>query len=132
MSRTKDQIIHDVESVIDKYIKMSVEQHGGAVAVKDFDVDTGKLTMLMKGACSGCAGSTATLKKGIESTMKHYIPEVKQVVGEDDPNSTVDPYYTNEYNPWNGPTYDNMLDELDRLSTENGGNISDDTDKNNN
>jgi len=86
----------------------------------------------MKGACSGCAGSTATLQKGIESTMKHYIPEVKQVVGEDDPNSTVDPYYTNEYNPWNGPTYDNMLDELDRLSTENGGNISNDTDKNNN
>ena len=86
--------------------------------------------MLMKGACSGCAGSTATLQKGIESTMKHYIPEVKQVVGEDDPNSTVDPYYTNEYNPWNGPTYDNMLDELDRLSTENGGNISDDKNKN--
>ena len=54
MSRTKDQIIHDIESVIDKYIKMSVEQHGGAVAVKEFDVDTGKLTMLMKGACSGC------------------------------------------------------------------------------
>ena len=54
------------------------------------------------------------------------------MVGEDDPNSTVDPYYNNEYNPWNGPTYDNMLDELERLSTENGGNISDDTDKNNN
>ena len=130
MTRTKDQIIHDIESVIDKYIKVTVEQHGGQVEVKEFDTDTGKLTMLMKGACSGCAGSTVTLQKGIESTMKHYIPEVKQVVGEDDPNSTVKPYY--EYNPWDGPTYDNMLDELDRLSTENGGNISNDTDKNNN
>jgi len=76
--------------------------------------------MLMKGACSGCAGSTATLQKGIESTMKHYVPEVKQVVGEDDPNSTTKPYY--DYNPWDGPTQDDMLDELDRLSTENNNN----------
>ena len=58
MTRTKDQIIHDIESVIDKYIKVTVEQHGGQVEVKEFDTDTGKLTMLMKGACSGCAGST--------------------------------------------------------------------------
>ena len=49
--------------------------------------------------------------------MKHYIPEVKTVEGEDDPNSDVKPYY--EYNQWGGPSYDNMVDELDRLSTEN-------------
>ena len=35
----------------------------------------------------------------------------------DDPNSDVKPYY--EYNQWGGPSYDNMVDELDRLSTEN-------------
>ena len=120
MDRTKEQILHDIESVIEKYIKAQVESHGGQVEAKDFDVDTGKLTMLMKGACSGCAGSTATLQKGIESTMKHYVHEVKQVVGEDDPNSTTKPYY--DYNPWDGPTYDNMLDELDKLSTENDNN----------
>jgi len=117
MTRTKDEIIHDVNSVMEKYINNTVAQHGGMVEVKDFDMDTGKLTMMMKGACSGCAGSTATLKKGIESTMKHYIPEVKSVEGEDDPNSDVKPYY--EYNQWEGPSYGNMLDELDRLSTEN-------------
>ena len=120
MDRTKEQILHDIESVIEKYIKAQVESHGGQVEAKEFDVDTGKLTMLMKGACSGCAGSTATLQKGIESTMKHYVPEVKQVVGEDDPNSTTKPYY--DYNPWDGPTYYNMLDELDKLSTENDNN----------
>ena len=120
MDRTKKQILHDIESVIEKYIKSQVESHGGQVEAKEFDVDTGKLTMLMKGACSGCAGSTATLQKGIESTMKHYVPEVKQVVGEDDPNSTTKPYY--DYNPWDGPTQDDMLDELDRLSTENNNN----------
>ncbi len=112
MTRTKDQILHDIESVMAKYINTTVAQHGGLVEVKEFDMETGKLTMMMKGACSGCAGSTATLKKGIESTMKHYIPEVKSVEGEDDPNSTVEPYYA----PWDGPDYASMLDALNTES----------------
>jgi len=112
MTRTKDQILHDIQSVMEKYINTTVAQHGGLVEVKEFDMETGKLTMMMKGACSGCAGSTATLKKGIESTMKHYVPEVKSVEGEDDPNSTVDPYYTS----WDGPDYASMLDALNTES----------------
>ena len=112
MNRTKDQILHDIQSVMEKYINTTVAQHGGLVEVKEFDMETGKLTMMMKGACSGCAGSTATLKKGIESTMKHYVPEVKSVEGEDDPNSTVDPYYTS----WDGPDYASMLDALNTES----------------
>mgnify|MGYP005682463317 FL=1 len=114
MTRTKDQILHDIESVMEKYINTTVAQHGGLVEIKEFDMETGKLTMMMKGACSGCAGSTATLKKGIESTMKHYIPEIKSVEGEDDPNSTTKPYY--EYNSWDGPDYATMLDALNTES----------------
>jgi Fe-S cluster biogenesis protein NfuA len=48
----------------------------------------------MSGACSGCSSSSLTLHMGIEQLLKHYIPEVKSVIGEEDPNSTVDPYYT--------------------------------------
>ena len=114
MTITKDQILHDIQCVMEKYINTTVAQHGGLVEVKEFDMETGKLTMMMKGACSGCAGSTATLKKGIESTMKHYIPEVKSVEGEDDPNSTTKPYY--EYNSWDGPDYATMLDALNTES----------------
>ena len=114
MTRTKDQILRDIQSVMEKYVNTTVAQHGGLVEVKEFDMETGKLTMMMKGACSGCAGSTATLKKGIESTMKHYIPEVKSVEGEDDPNSTTKPYY--EYNSWDGPDYASMLDALNTES----------------
>ena len=112
MTRTKEEILHEIKSVMEKYINNTVAQHGGMVEVKDFDMETGKLTMMMKGACSGCAGSTATLKKGIESTMKHYIPEVKSVEGEDDPNSDVAPYYA----PWDGPDYASMLDALNTES----------------
>ena len=30
----------------------------------------------MKGACSGCSSSGATLKQGIENLLVHYIPGV--------------------------------------------------------
>jgi Fe-S cluster biogenesis protein NfuA len=33
----------------------------------------------MHGACSGCPSSTVTLKRGIESLIKHYVPEVESV-----------------------------------------------------
>ena len=34
----------------------------------------------MQGSCSGCPSSTMTLKKGVENLLKHYIPEVIEVV----------------------------------------------------
>jgi Fe-S cluster biogenesis protein NfuA len=33
----------------------------------------------MQGACSGCPSSTMTLKMGIESLLKYYVPEVLDV-----------------------------------------------------
>lgn len=35
---------------------------------------------LRQGACSGCPSSSVTLKSGIENMLKHYIPEVKEVI----------------------------------------------------
>ena len=34
----------------------------------------------MRGSCSGCPSSTMTLKQGVENLLKHYIPEVKEVI----------------------------------------------------
>jgi Fe-S cluster biogenesis protein NfuA len=33
----------------------------------------------MRGACSGCPSSAATLKSGVENMLKHYVPEVTAV-----------------------------------------------------
>src|SRR6266571_4400788 len=33
----------------------------------------------MKGACSGCPSSTATLRHGIENLLRHYLPDVVEV-----------------------------------------------------
>ena len=121
MSRTKEQIVEEINSIVEKNIQPSVEMHGGVVKLQDFDMDTGVALMLMSGACSGCASSSVTLKLGVENMLKHYIPEVNAVVGVDDPNFN-DPYYTQEpnmYSSWENPgkSYDEMLDELEQEPT---------------
>ena len=122
MSRTKEQIIEEINSIVEKNIQPSVEMHGGVVKLQDFDMDTGVALMLMSGACSGCASSSVTLKLGVENMLKHYIPEVNAVEGVDDPNFN-DPYYTQEpnmYSSWENPgkSYDEMLDELEQEPTK--------------
>ena len=121
MSRTKEQIVEEINSIVEKNIQPSVEMHGGVVKLQDFDMDTGVALMLMSGACSGCASSSVTLKLGVENMLKHYIPEVNAVEGVDDPNFN-DPYYTQEpnmYSSWENPgkSYDEMLDELEKEPT---------------
>jgi len=38
----------------------------------------------LKGACAGCPSSTATLKGGIENLLKQHLPEVQEVVAENE------------------------------------------------
>lgn len=63
--------------ILDEYIKPAVESDGGAIEFHSFDA--GIVKVVLKGACSGCPSSTATLKGGIESLLKSMLPEVKEV-----------------------------------------------------
>jgi Fe-S cluster biogenesis protein NfuA len=67
--------------LLDEYIKPAVEGDGGAIHFKSFE--EGKLTVVLKGSCSGCPSSTVTLKGGIERLLKQFIPEVQEVVAEE-------------------------------------------------
>ena len=93
--RTQKEIEENINHVIETKIQPGVDQHGGVVKLNNFNMDTGVVTMLMSGSCSGCASSTATLKQGIENMLKHYVPEVTAVDGMDDPNFN-NPYYVND------------------------------------
>ena len=77
--RTKEEIIENINHIVNNHIQPSVEMHGGVVKLQDFNMETGLATMLMSGACSGCASSTVTLKLGVENMLKHYVPEVQEV-----------------------------------------------------
>ena len=57
----------------------AVAQDGGDILFSRFDVETGVVWLNMRGACSGCPSSTATLKHGIQNLLRHFVPEVIEV-----------------------------------------------------
>jgi NFU1 iron-sulfur cluster scaffold homolog, mitochondrial len=73
------QIVAEIKDLLDTRIRPAVAQDGGDILFSRFDADTGVVWLNMRGACSGCPSSTATLRSGVESMLKHYVPEVTRV-----------------------------------------------------
>jgi Fe-S cluster biogenesis protein NfuA len=65
-------------TLLDTRVKPAVAGHGGEISFHSFE--KGIVYLELKGSCSGCPSSTATLKMGIENMLKHYHPEIKEVV----------------------------------------------------
>ena len=93
MERTKEEIVEQIQEMIEVNINPAVASHGGMIQFEDFDMETGRVLVMLSGGCSGCASSSITLKAGVENMLKHYVPEVTAVDGMDDPNFN-DPYYS--------------------------------------
>jgi Fe-S cluster biogenesis protein NfuA len=73
------QIVAEIKELLDTRIRPAVAQDGGDILFSRFDEKTGVVWLNMRGACSGCPSSTATLKAGVENMLKHYVPEVTRV-----------------------------------------------------
>ena len=71
-----------IRGILDEYVRPAVANDGGAIDFLGFD--NGTVNVLLKGSCSGCPSSTATLKGGIEGILKQHFPEVKEVVAENE------------------------------------------------
>jgi Fe-S cluster biogenesis protein NfuA len=80
--RTKEEIIENIKHVLEEKVAPSVAQHNGAINFISFDDGVARLKL--SGSCSGCAMSQITLQRGVENMLKHYVPEVQAIVGEDD------------------------------------------------
>ena len=74
---SKNPIEKEIINLLETKVKPVVASHGGDITFHSFN--DGVVSLELKGSCSGCPSSTATLKMGIENMLKHYIPEVKQV-----------------------------------------------------
>ena len=83
-TRSKEDIAKDIKFILEDKIAPAVAQHGGFINYLDFDMDLGEAKLELAGACSGCAMSKQTLHQSVEDMLKHYVPEVKTIVGEDD------------------------------------------------
>jgi NFU1 iron-sulfur cluster scaffold homolog, mitochondrial len=73
------QIVAEIKDLLDTRIRPSVAQDGGDILFDRYEPDTGIVWLQMRGACSGCPSSSATLKMGVENMLKHYVPEVTRV-----------------------------------------------------
>ena len=58
-------------------VRPAVAQDGGDITFKGFR--DGVVYLSMRGACSGCPSSTATLRHGIQNLLRHYLPDVREV-----------------------------------------------------
>ncbi len=70
-------IIEQIKELLETRVRPAVAQDGGDIVYRGYK--DGKLYLGMQGACSGCPSSTVTLKRGVESLIKHYVPEVETI-----------------------------------------------------
>ncbi|MFT4056871.1 MAG: NifU family protein [Novosphingobium sp.] len=70
-------IVAQIKDLIESRVRPAVANDGGDIIYRGFR--EGVVYLSMQGACSGCPSSSATLKHGIESLLKHYVPEVSEV-----------------------------------------------------
>jgi Fe-S cluster biogenesis protein NfuA len=71
------EIVAQIRELIDTRVRPAVAGDGGDIVYRGFR--GGTVFLALQGACSGCPSSTMTLKHGIESLLKHYVPEVETV-----------------------------------------------------
>jgi len=80
--RTHPEIVKEIEKVLSDKVAPSVASHNGRIKFISFH--KGIVRLLLSGSCSGCAMSKITLHRGVEDILKHYVPEVEGIIGEDD------------------------------------------------
>ena len=71
------EIVAQIRELIETRVRPAVARDGGDIVYRGFR--EGKVFLGLQGACSGCPSSTMTLKQGIESLLKYYVPEVETV-----------------------------------------------------
>ena len=72
-----DPIEEQIAELLRTRIAPRVARDGGNITLLSYR--NGVATVEMRGACGGCPSALMTLKRGVETTLKHYIPELQRV-----------------------------------------------------
>src|SRR3990170_449255 len=72
-----EETVKTIKELIETRVRPAVANDGGDIVFQGFR--EGIVYLHMRGACSGCPSSTATLRHGIENLLRHFIPEVQEV-----------------------------------------------------
>jgi Fe-S cluster biogenesis protein NfuA len=71
------ETVATIKDLIETRVRPAVAGDGGDITFKGFK--EGVVYLSMKGACSGCPSSTATLQHGIQNLLRHFVPDVQEV-----------------------------------------------------
>lgn len=71
------ETVATIKDLIETRVRPAVANDGGDITFRGFK--DGIVYLDMKGSCSGCPSSTATLKHGIQNLLKHFVPSVVEV-----------------------------------------------------
>ena len=71
------ETVATIKDLIETRVRPAVAGDGGDIRFRGFR--DGTVFLAMKGSCSGCPSSTATLKHGIQNLLQHFLPEVQAV-----------------------------------------------------
>ncbi len=71
------EIVETIKELLESRVRPAVAGDGGDITFRGFR--DGIVYLEMKGSCSGCPSSTATLKNGVQNLMRHFLPEVVAV-----------------------------------------------------
>ena len=66
------ETVATIKELIETRVRPAVASDGGDITFRGFR--EGIVYLGMKGACSGCPSSTATLKNGIQNLLCHFLP----------------------------------------------------------
>jgi Fe-S cluster biogenesis protein NfuA len=72
-----EETVKTIKELLETRVRPAVAQDGGDITFQGYR--EGVVFLHMRGACSGCPSSTATLRHGIENLLRHFIPEVQEV-----------------------------------------------------
>jgi len=72
-----EEVVRTIKELLETRVRPAVAQDGGDITFSGFR--DGVVYLHMRGACSGCPSSTATLRHGIENLLSHFCPEVQEV-----------------------------------------------------
>ncbi|MGC2810332.1 MAG: NifU family protein [Bradyrhizobium sp.] len=71
------ETVATIKDLIETRVRPAVASDGGDITFRGFK--DGIVYLNMKGSCSGCPSSTATLQHGIQNLLKHFVPDVVEV-----------------------------------------------------
>jgi Fe-S cluster biogenesis protein NfuA len=71
------ELVETIKELLESRVRPAVAGDGGDITFRGFR--DGIVYLEMKGSCSGCPSSTATLKNGVQNLLKHFVPEVSAV-----------------------------------------------------